>query len=975
QKVRIEENESSRPGAQEAELRGSSRERMVSRFYIIIFSTALLAIFFSHTLNASQIYSDDYDTLDSSHNNSEQFGIDISHGRNNYQDEFDFVMPDLRQNNSQEFVIDVSHILKIDQDQFGIGPSYSNQNNSEESGINIPHIRKYDRDEYGIGPSYSSKNNSEESDSDISHIKKNDQDISDTSPSDLSQNNSKESDINIPYIIKKDGDEFDSGPSDSSQNNSEVSDIDISHIRKNDQDKFGIHLSYSSQNNSEESDTDILYTIQNDQDIDISHIKKNDRNEFDIGPSDSKPNNSQESKSHTSHVKQNYQDEFEIGTTDSYQNNSEKFFIDTSYIKQSFLDDFDFDKILDSYEEALAFRKHLNKKYQRINPDVTDINLNRNFNLDEEVTRREELQHIFEFIATETKMYEMPEETRDELIGKIQENPKFHEIVASCKKSLPSPECNSSLLYRTFDGTCNNLKHPTWGSILTCTERLLPAYYKGYSGFPESVKGGPLPDARKLSVNLFPDKILPARNVSQMFAFFGQLLSHDITLTPPSTIGGLPLQCCPEIKALHPQCMAVPYSTDDPFFSQFNYTCRNLVRSAVCPTCTLDQRRHLNQVTAFIDCSFVYGVNEKEASYLRTNDGTGKLRTQNGNLMPKELDWAKDLNCVKKDREFCFRSGDARGNQHTILAALHTIFVREHNRMATEMKQLNPHWDEETTFQETRRILGAVMQSITYKEFLPLLLGSNVMFTYKLWLNISQENSTQNPNIFIEFNTAAFRLHNLINTIVGENSTSNSKLLMRDTYAIHKPIHEGRIGTLLDGATKCPAHKFGRWMVDDVTKYMYRKVGTSFGLDIASTNIQRTRDHGIPPYIHLLSYCNDNKININNFDDLIQVMDSDNVELLKQNYKDVADIDAWVGMYMEHNNENAILPPTAACIVATQFKNIKNGDRFLFINRHLPTSFTLDQIRSIYHMSLSRLICDNTDVKEMQKNAMLFPSD
>ena len=55
--------------------------------------------------------------------------------------------------------------------------------------------------------------------------------------------------------------------------------------------------------------------------------------------------------------------------------------------------------------------------------------------------------------------------------------------------------------------------------------------------------------------------------------------------------------------------------------------------------------------------------------------------------------------------------------------SMHTIFLREHNRVAAKLLELNTNWDGETIFQETRKILGAMMQKITYDDWLPRFLG------------------------------------------------------------------------------------------------------------------------------------------------------------------------------------------------------------------------------------------------------------
>jgi len=71
-------------------------------------------------------------------------------------------------------------------------------------------------------------------------------------------------------------------------------------------------------------------------------------------------------------------------------------------------------------------------------------------------------------------------------------------------------------------------------------------------------------------------------------------------------------------------------------------------------------------------------------------------------------------------------TGDGRVNEQIDLALIHTVWLREHNRIAFELSRLNPRWSDEAVFQETRRILIAQIQHITYNEFLPIILGMEI---------------------------------------------------------------------------------------------------------------------------------------------------------------------------------------------------------------------------------------------------------
>ena len=42
----------------------------------------------------------------------------------------------------------------------------------------------------------------------------------------------------------------------------------------------------------------------------------------------------------------------------------------------------------------------------------------------------------------------------------------------------------------------------------------------------------------------------------------------------------------------------------------------------------------------------------------------------------------------------CFVAGDIRASEQPALAAMHTIFLREHNRMVDEMARVSQNWNK-----------------------------------------------------------------------------------------------------------------------------------------------------------------------------------------------------------------------------------------------------------------------------------------
>lgn len=194
----------------------------------------------------------------------------------------------------------------------------------------------------------------------------------------------------------------------------------------------------------------------------------------------------------------------------------------------------------------------------------------------------------------------------------------------------------------------------------------------------------------------------------------------------------------------------------DNFFSQFGIRCLEFIRSAPATQidCNLGWREQINQVTSFIDASTIYGSDSDRAFAVRLFHN-GKLK-YNADLC--------DSGAITSD---CFVLGDGRAGVQPGLTAFHTVWLRFHNYVAETLSQLNPHWSDEMLFQEARKLVGGLVQHITYREFLPVLLGAEVMDLFEL--NVLSKGFYEgydvrvDPTVANSFASAAFRFgHSLV---------------------------------------------------------------------------------------------------------------------------------------------------------------------------------------------------------------------
>lgn len=351
-------------------------------------------------------------------------------------------------------------------------------------------------------------------------------------------------------------------------------------------------------------------------------------------------------------------------------------------------------------------------------------------------------------------------------------------------------------------------------------------------------------------------------------------------------------------------------------------------------------------------------------------------------LLPPRTEQPDDDCLARPKRLFCFDAGDVRVNEQTHLTVLHTIYVREHNRIAKHLAKMNLDWDDEKIYQETRRIVAACEQHVLVNEFLPLLLGPKMLKEYSIegtadgghWPGYDPSVTTSTGTGFA---AAAFRyghsmVDGLIKRITQQGHLVNAeklRFLFKRPFVLYEP---GAIDQLILGMVWSPADQTDPFVSEELSGHLFQPPKAKFGHDLAAINIQRGRDQGVPPYNDWREWCGLSRAK--SFSDLEPLLTNRTAHHYSRIYKHVDDIDLWSAGISERKLAGAAVGPTMACIIARQFMNTKRGDRFWYENPNQPSSFSQAQLKEIKKITLAKILCMNSDkIQLIQPMAMRLP--
>lgn len=414
-----------------------------------------------------------------------------------------------------------------------------------------------------------------------------------------------------------------------------------------------------------------------------------------------------------------------------------------------------------------------------------------------------------------------------------------------------------------------------------------------------------------------------------------------------------------------------------------------------------------NNITGFIDASNVYGSDELRTALLREPpglaDGTpkvGRMRTSvgaSGEILPPttaqylreglhiesdpgdvlvrtadglraaiaELEAKPGSDCdpavqeqLKKLRAELTRTeaaigktfvaGDVRVSEQPGLTAVHTLLLREHNRVADKtaarfLAEGPDAWQryfdtlekfDEFVFTYARNYVTGVVQQITFHEWLPALIGAhNSIGDYEF-------DPQADPRQHREFAAALFRIgHTLVpdELLRIEEDGDVERIGLREAFFRPELATEKGVDGLMRGLT-APGERFDPKVVDSLREFLFKAhqgdETLEIRMDLIATNLLRGRELEIASYNELREVHG-----LERYTRFDQVSDDpDVVEGLRQLYhrdglseaEAVDRIEAWIGAVSEKHAPNSEVGELIAAAFKDRFTQLQNGDRFNF---------------------------------------------
>jgi hypothetical protein len=486
------------------------------------------------------------------------------------------------------------------------------------------------------------------------------------------------------------------------------------------------------------------------------------------------------------------------------------------------------------------------------------------------------------------------------------------------------------LTARTIDGTYNDLENPLMGAIGSRFGRNVPLDH-AYADPDDRLLE---PNPRTVSLELLTrNEFIPATTLNLLAGAWIQFEVHDWFSHGQN-------------ETENP--WKVDLAADDPWPKhpmEIQRTRRDPSSDPSGPATFVTADTH------WWDASQIYGSDPTFARAIRSGEG-GRLSITPQGLLPEEVEAHVDLRGVA-------------GNFWIGLALLHALFMLEHNAICERLHAEYPELDDQTLYEKARLVNAALMAKIHTVDWTPAIIAhpTTVRALRANWFGIlgerfdklfgrrtslelihgipgSKKELCGVPYALTEEFVGVYRMHPLIPDDYEFRALADDRLLQQRTFDEVNALH---VRECLEQVPLVDAlYSFGVAHPGAISLHNYPRSLQRFNrpdgelLDLASIDIVRTRERGVPRYnefrrlFHLEA------------PETFEEMTGEDTALaaeLQQVYGDVERVDLMVGLFAEPKPAGFGFSDTAFRVFILMASRRLEADRF-FTDDYRPEIYT-----------------------------------
>ncbi len=492
-------------------------------------------------------------------------------------------------------------------------------------------------------------------------------------------------------------------------------------------------------------------------------------------------------------------------------------------------------------------------------------------------------------------------------------------------RPVPVLPDETARVWRTFDGTYNDLSEPSMGAVGAAFGRNLKPDYR-----PDLFdKPNPIVVSQQL---LYRKAFLPARSLNLLAAAWIQFQVHDWVNHARCRLGEK------DVRVPLPPGMTGWSNTPGGPLEPEMRIAGNISLGEDRPDGP--QRLFANDASHWWDGSEVYGADSVKARTLR--DGA-KLKLSPEGYLPEDT---KGFEITGFNESWWLG-----------LSGMHTLFAREHNVLCDELRTHYRGWSDDQVYHTARLIVSALIAKIHTVEWTPAILATEAidfglstnwngppandwLAKLGLWL-LDEHASVGIPSTLPDHHAAPYSLTEDFVTVYRMHP------LLPDDYCYfdyrtgeqlgQRSFLEIQGGKADDEMRALGLHNmlysFGISHPGAITLHNYPRSLQAFErdgerIDLSVVDLVRTRQRGVPRYNDFRAGLN--KPRITEWEELCA--DPESVRLMRDIYRSVDEVDTMIGLFAETPPDGFGFSDTAFRIFILMASRRLQSDRFLTVD-------------------------------------------